>query len=351
MVRELVERRASAGQRGRRGGDRGQLLTCGELSRGVEAVSDRGRLVLRRSHERFEDASDRAATVVACREGRRRHHARHPARRRAELAQGCATAQAGPHVRAQHREVLGGRLAIGQRREHRLVSRAVGAALDPGHPPQERPPPLREQPVHLRVRPPRHRADLAVGEALRLQHQRPDLVRLQVAERLGALAQTLESLGLLVRDATGGGPVAELTVVGDGRVAFALAPQREGLVLHHGLEPRDQLLLARRGRLRQEDLEAALARVLGVLGRGRVAACRREDLGSVPSEQLEGRRIDLGALRPDAPRSVWRSASARRRCSEARSLGRKVWGDEAGVHDRSGRRSRRASCDRMGWVQ
>ena len=36
-------------------------------------------------------------------------------------------------------------------------------------------------------------------------------MRLQVAERLGALAQALQSLGLLVRDPTGRGAVAELT--------------------------------------------------------------------------------------------------------------------------------------------
>jgi hypothetical protein len=104
-----------------------------------------------------------------------------------------------------------------------------------------------------------------------------------------------------VRDPGDRRAVAQLAVVGDGRVPLALAAQRERLMLHHRLEPADQLLLAGAGRLGEQDLQPALAGVLGVLGRGGVAARGREDLRPMPGEQREGRRIDLGALRPDAP--------------------------------------------------
>ena len=56
-----------------------------------------------------------------------------------------------------------------------------------------------------------------------------------------------------------------------------------------------------RGRLRQQDLEPALAGVLRVLGGGGVAPRGGEDLRAVPGEQVQRRRIDVGALRPDAP--------------------------------------------------
>ena len=203
-------------------------------------------------------------------------------------------------MRAQDRELLGARLTVGQRRQQRLVARALGAALDSRHPPQERLPALGEQPVHLRVRPAGHRADLAIGEALRPQPQRAHLVRLQLPERLGAEAQPLEPLGLLVRDRGGGGPVAQVAVVGDRRVALALAAERPGLVLHDGLEPGDQLVLARARCLREQDLDPALVGVLGVLGCHGVTARRGQYLRAVPSQQPEGRLVDLAPRGPGA---------------------------------------------------
>ena len=110
-------------------------------------------------------------------------------------------------------------------------------------------------------------------------------MRLQVTEGLGAEPQPLEPLGLLVRDRRGCGPVAQLAVVGDRGVALALPAERPGLVLHDGLEPRDQLVLARARRLREQDLDPALVGVLRVLGRHGVTARGRQDLPTVPRQQ------------------------------------------------------------------
>ena len=103
-------------------------------------------------------------------------------------------------------------------------------------------------------------ADLAVREALRPQHQAADLLRLEPAQRLGALAEPLVALGLVVRGGRRGAALDRLAVAGDRREALALAAQRERLVLDHGLEPRHELVLARGRRLRQQDLERRAGR-------------------------------------------------------------------------------------------
>ena len=195
-------------------------------------------------------------------------------------------------------ELLGARLTVGQRGQQRREPLALAAALDRRDPAQERLPALGQEPVHLRVRPPGQLADLAVGVALRLQHEGADLVRLEAAERLGALAQLLEPLGLVMGNRRRRRPVAEVPVIGDGRMPITLAAQGEGFVLHHCLQPRDQLFLARGGRLREQDLEPALVGVLGVLGRGRVAARGGEDLGAVAAREAEGRLVDLAPRGP-----------------------------------------------------
>jgi hypothetical protein len=62
-----------------------------------------------------------------------------------------------------------------------------------------------------------------------------DLLRLELTQGLGALAQVLVELGLVVREGGRGAAFAQVAVVGDRRMAFAVAAQREGLVLDHGL--------------------------------------------------------------------------------------------------------------------
>jgi hypothetical protein len=52
-------------------------------------------------------------------------------RHRPEPPQRGAAAQAGLHVRPQPREVFRARLAVGERRQQRLIAGALGAALDP----------------------------------------------------------------------------------------------------------------------------------------------------------------------------------------------------------------------------
>src|SRR4051794_8003269 len=58
--------------------------------------------------------------------------------------------------------------------------------------------------------------------------------------------------------------------------APARPADRERLVLDDGLQPRQELVLARGRRLRQQDLDATLVGVLSVLNRRRVAAGGRE---------------------------------------------------------------------------
>ena len=80
-----------------------------------------------------------------------------------------------------------------------------------------------------------------------------------------------------------------LAVAADGRQPVALAAQRERLVLDHRPKPGEQLPLAGRRRLGQQDLERALVGVLGVLGRGGVASGGREHAGRVARDQRHRR--------------------------------------------------------------
>jgi hypothetical protein len=128
---ELVDRGAASGQRRGGGRDRGELLGGGKLGSGLGAFADHRSLVLRGAQDRLDQAAQRSAAV---RDGERggRHQRRHPLWRGPELTQPGAAAQAGAHVRAQDRELLGARLTVGERGQQRLVAGAVGAALDAG---------------------------------------------------------------------------------------------------------------------------------------------------------------------------------------------------------------------------
>src|SRR5919205_4463759 len=116
---------------------------------------------------------------------------------------------------------------------------------------------------------------------------------LELRESLGPLAQTLVLLGSVVGDLPRGWPIAESAIVGQRGVAIALAAKRKRLVLDHGLQPRHELVLARGGCLAQEDLEAALVGVLGVLRGGGVAAGGGEDLCAVPGDECGRSSVDL----------------------------------------------------------
>src|SRR5918997_3106788 len=88
--------------------------------------------------------------------------------------------------------------------------------------------------VDLRVREARHLTDLPVRQPLRAQHEAPDLLRLESAQRLGALAQPLVALGLVVRGGRGRAALDRLPVARDRREPLSLAAQGERLVLDHG---------------------------------------------------------------------------------------------------------------------
>jgi hypothetical protein len=88
-------------------------------------------------------------------------------------------------------------------------------------------------------------ADSLVRVALGLQPQRADLLRFQLPPCLSALAQPLVALHLVVRDPGRGGMLGELTVVGERRMALALSPQVEGLVLDDCTSPATLLRVTR----------------------------------------------------------------------------------------------------------
>ena len=179
------------------------------------------------------------------------------------------------------------------------ASRSHSAArLDPRHALEERLAPLGQAAVDLRVGPAGELLDLLVAVALGAQHERADLLRLQLLQRLRPDAQPVDPLGLVVRERGLGRRLGHLAVVGDGRGALALPAERPGLVLHDGAQPRHELLLGRGGRLRQQDLDAALVGVLGVLGRGGVPPGGRHDRRAVALQQRERRRLDLRPRRP-----------------------------------------------------
>ena len=83
---------------------------------------------------------------------------------------------------------------------------------------------------------------------------------------------------------------------------LALLAERERLVLDDRLQPREELARIGGRRLGEQDLDAALVGVLGVLRCGGVAARNRHELRAVALQQVDRRRVDLGARRPGALR-------------------------------------------------
>jgi hypothetical protein len=63
-------------------------------------------------------------------------------------------------------------------------------------------------------------------------------------------------------------------------VPLALAPKCEGLMLYDRFQPAHEIDLARRRRLRQQDLETPLVGVLGVVEVGGVASRRPKNLAA-----------------------------------------------------------------------
>jgi hypothetical protein len=113
-------------------------------------------------------------------------------------------------------------------------------------------------------------------------------------EGFGAALEFVESFDVLVGVGVGRGRVV---VPGRDAVAFALLAQCERFVLDDGLEPGDEVVGAGGGRLREQDLEAALVGVFGVFGCGGVAPRGGHDLGAVAADELERGRFYICARR------------------------------------------------------
>ena len=249
-----------------------------------------------------------------------REHGRQSSRRprgRPVGAHRRPAAGAGAEVLADGDGVLGARLAIAECGEERAQFRAAAAVLAAGDDAAKPLPPLGQAAIDFGLAEAGDLADLGVGVTLREQRQRPQLRRLQRPQRLAAAGDQLAALGQPVGAVAGGRdhrhPVLAGRVLGGLRHAaqqsLALAPDRERLVLDHGVGPPDQLVHPVVGRFRQQDLERSLVGVLGILRVQRVAAGGPAQGGAVLRDQLDGgalarRLIDAHRVRRLDPNRV-----------------------------------------------
>ena len=206
-----------------------------------------------------------------------------------EAADGRAAGGAVAQVRADLDDVGSARGPGGQRRDRREVLLADLAGLDRLEDLHEPPPALGYCAIHLRVGPAEMAADLVVGVALGLEHQRAALVGLERAQRLGGAADPLAARGALVERA-----LARLRarVEVELLVADRLGPgaaDRHRLVLDDHLQPRQLGLRQHAVGAPQEDLERAL------VGVERVVVAEREVVG-----RPQQRPAVLGHHRRDA---------------------------------------------------
>ena len=296
MIGQAVELRCRRRPAPRRRRERGDLLARDQLGGGLGALGEHDRLVLTRGEQRLHLLLEAASADPP---------PRWPPPTTAAAGTSAATrAGAARNSRSrarQARQVLGGgaaRRAPRRRPRRRRAPRAAAPSARTRRRPRCRPseperlPPLGQAAVDLGVGEPGHLADLAVRQPLRPQHQAADLLRLESAQGLRALPQPLVALGLLVGGGRGGAALDRLAVARDRGEAFALTAQRERLVLDDRLEPRDELLLARGGRLREQDLDRRAGRrpprrrrwpcsggrARGSARRGATAASRRSSI-------------------------------------------------------------------------
>lgn len=114
-----------------------------------------------------------------------------------------------------------------------------------------------------------------------LEDERADLLGLEARERLGRAFEVLEGQGPLV----GGRQLTRLLEVevglGGADQPQARRPHGQRLVLDHGAQPRRRPLRLHAPGAAQEDLEASLVGVLGVLRTQRVAARGGQQRGGV----------------------------------------------------------------------
>ena len=190
-----------------------------------------------------------------------------------------------------------GALAIGHLRKRLRELVAAAAVLDLSEDLQESLPALGHTPVDLRIRPARDLAYLGVRVPLRLESQRPDLLRLQGVECLSAAdhslapGQSVVGTWALRGDRVERVPLVVLVGAREpwgAEETLPLTTHRQGLALGDRLHPADERVALDRRRLRQQNLEGPLIRVLGVVGADRIAPrCPPED-GVVSFDQGAG---------------------------------------------------------------
>ena len=203
-------------------------------------------------------------------------------RRRPVGAQGRAAVRAGAQVLAQGRDLFVRRLAVAEAGDRRPQLGAAATVFAAGDHPAEALAALGQAAVDFGRAVAGDLADLGVGVALGEEGQGAQLLGLEGLQCLAAAGDRFVALGLLGRTVALGrdqrhpvfGVRIRLAAGGPAEDALAFAADGQGLVLDHGLRPADQVARVLRRRFLQQDLEAALQGVVGVVGAERVAPCR-----------------------------------------------------------------------------
>ena len=298
----LLHGRPAARDRGRRGHHRGGLLRAHDLGALVELHTDRSRPLAGGDGEPVVDPGPQARTVEQRQNDRRRQQLGQPDGSGPVLAQRRPAPRARRQVCLQQPLVVRAGVPVTGDGQKRLVAPACGTGSDLAEALEEAAPPLGERAVHLGPAEAGARRDLVVGVTERLQDHALHLARLQRPERLGGPVHALPAGRRLVRFAIRGGHgIRTCGLVVHGHGPLALPAQRERLVLDDRVQPGPELVATSGGRLREEDLEAALVGVLGVVpAQGEATRGALERHGAVRDE-LDRRREQLVALWTSPP--------------------------------------------------
>ena len=185
-----------------------------------------------RSWSEAKSSPKRPVSPVSTVQARRRQQRGDGGAARAHRGERGPAGRAVAQVRARLHELLGRRLAVGERGQDGRPALALLAGLDAVVAAQEGAAALGDAAVDLRVRPALPLGDLVVRQALGLQPQRGDLLGLETLQRLGRPRELVEALRAFL-DRRDVAPVVERVERGlllDADELRPRAPDREGLV-------------------------------------------------------------------------------------------------------------------------